>query len=229
MRDMPLFTTENGLVSLILREVPYTGTAYIRIQSSQSLDRLVEDCVGFCRAVGADAVFATGHAGLAKYPFYTEIWQMSCDRAALPDTEAQLIPVTGKTLEDWRLLYNHRMRGVPNAAWLTTDGAREMLAKGDGYFVYHGEKLLGIGRASGNTIGAVISLEPGQGETVLLALNRELSGESIFLEVASSNERALRLYTTLGFTKVRILSSWYQLYKKEMDCQGKILDKTEKV
>lgn len=229
MRDMPLFTTENGVASLILREVPYTGTAYIRIQSSQSLDRLVEDCVGFCRAVGADAVFATGHGELAKYPFYTEIWQMGCNRASLPDTNARLVPATGKTLEDWRLLYNRRMRGVPNAAWLTTDGAREMLEKGDGYFAYHGEKLLGIGRASGNTIGAIISVEPGQGKTVLLALNRVLCGEMACLEVASTNERAMRLYTTLGFTKVQVLSSWYQLYKKEKDCQGKILDKTEKV
>ena len=34
MRDFPLFTTENGIGSITLKEVPYKGIAYIKIQSS---------------------------------------------------------------------------------------------------------------------------------------------------------------------------------------------------
>ena len=31
MKDIPAFTTENGIASLILREIPYREEAYIRI------------------------------------------------------------------------------------------------------------------------------------------------------------------------------------------------------
>ena len=34
MRNIPVFTTEFGVASLILKEIPYKGTAYVRLQSS---------------------------------------------------------------------------------------------------------------------------------------------------------------------------------------------------
>ncbi len=211
MRDIPMFTTENGAASLILREIPYTAVAYVRIQSSLRLPSLVEDCAAVCKAAGAERVYATGHEELEKYPLHTSILQMRCRRETLPETDACLLPVTKDTLEDWRRLYNRRMSGVDNAAWLTMDGAKEMLQKKDGYFVQDGTQLLGIGRASGGQIDAVISAAAGQGKQVLLALCGALCEDEVELTVASTNIRALKLYASLGFCRVRELSRWYRV------------------
>ncbi len=229
MRDIPVFTTENGVASLILREIPYTGIAYIRVQSSLALPALAEECAEFCRCAGAKWVYAAGHPLLSAYPKHTEIWRMTCERARLPDTEARLFPVTASTLETFRQLYNRRMAGVPNAAFMTVEEGNRMLQKGDGYFVHRDRTLLGIGRASGDTIDAVISVVPGQGETVLLALNHALFGDTVGLEVASANLPAVRLYERLGFIKGKKLSVWYRIDEKSNGCQGKNLDKPAKM
>jgi hypothetical protein len=34
MRDIPMFTTEYGVASLVLKEIPYQAAAYITIQDS---------------------------------------------------------------------------------------------------------------------------------------------------------------------------------------------------
>jgi len=38
-----------------------------------------------------------------------------------------------------------------------------------------------------------------------------LEGQTMELEVASTNERAIRLYERLGFVKTAELSRWYQV------------------
>lgn len=211
MRDFPVFTTEYGVASLILREIPYRAIAYIRIHSAQEPDALIAECAGFCRAAGAERVFASGHPELEKYPLYTAVWQMHCPRDSLPDTDAALWPVQEATLEEWRGIYNRRMADVPNSAWLTLEGAKEMLMKGDGYFVHRGQTLLGIGRASGERMDAVISCAPGAGQQVVLALTHAISEANITLEVASANSKAVRLYEGLGFVPTAELSRWYEI------------------
>ena len=70
MRDFPIFTTDYGVSSLILREIPYRQEAYIHIQDVQPdgfADHLKE-CVSFCRMAGAERIFARGHEMLADYP-----------------------------------------------------------------------------------------------------------------------------------------------------------------
>ena len=54
MKDFPVFTTENGVASLILKEVPYRGEAYIHLRDSQDPKALLEECVSFCAACGAE-------------------------------------------------------------------------------------------------------------------------------------------------------------------------------
>ena len=44
MRNIPVFTTEFGVASLILKEIPYTGIAYVRLQSSLFPEKLLEEC-----------------------------------------------------------------------------------------------------------------------------------------------------------------------------------------
>ena len=211
MKDIPVFTTVNGGASLVLREIPYQKTAYVTVQDSREPDKLVGECVSFCSACGAERIYAKGHGYLEQYPFHTAVWQMNCHRERLGDTDAALWPVQKETLEYWREIYNQKVPRVPNGAWMTLADGEEMLEKGDGYFIHRGETLLGIGRASGSWIDWVAAVQPGAGRDVVLALSHALMEEVLSLTVASTNEKAVRLYESLGFVKGKELSKWYRI------------------
>ena len=211
MKDFPAFTTENGVASLILREIPYREEAYIRIRSSLSAQALAEECAQFCTMCGAEKVYATGHEDLEKYPLHTSVLQMRADLASIPDTDAALFPVQEQTAAQWRQIYNERMRDVANASWMTQKEEAEMLKKGDGYFVHRDGELLGIGRASAEKIDIVIAVKRGAGSDVLCALCHALTGDTVELEVASVNEKAVHLYERLGFLSTKELSRWYRI------------------
>ncbi len=209
MKDLPMFTTENGVASLTLREISCTGRAYARIQATQSLQGLIEDITGFCRAVGAQELLASGHEALEGYPLHTAIWQMRA--SGLPDTDAALFPVQERTLDTWVRIYRQKVLHVPNAAWMTDSDAAQMLKEGSGYFVHRGSTLLGIGRVSGDTLHWLAAVEPGAGREVVCALAHAVTGDTVTLEVASANEKAVRLYESLGFVKTAEVSRWYRL------------------
>ena len=73
MKDFPMFDTEFGIASLVLKEIPYKGIAYIRIQNTLEPQALLRECVDFCKTLGAQKIYATGHAILEAYPFHTAI------------------------------------------------------------------------------------------------------------------------------------------------------------
>lgn len=70
MKDFPCFATDDGVASLILKEIPYRQEAYIRFQDVQPgrLAPFLEECVSFCRMAGAEKIYAQGHRELARYP-----------------------------------------------------------------------------------------------------------------------------------------------------------------
>ena len=129
----------------------------------------------------------------------------------IPDTDACLFPVTEKTLSTWRQIYNNKMSEVDNAAFMSENAAAELLKRGDGYFVHRDGKLLGIGIAADDRIDCVVSVQPGGGRAVVSALSHALVCERITLEVASTNARAIRLYTAMGFLQTAEISRWYQI------------------
>lgn len=212
MKDFPVFTTEYGVASLVLKEIPYQGTAYVILRDSLEPEKLLEECVSFCRVCGGERIFATGHEMLEEKTFYTAMWEMRCDAASLPDTDAALWPVQEQTLAQWQKIYNEKVRRVPNGAWMTNQDAQEMLKNGEGYFVHRGEVLLGIGKVSGDCIDWVASLRPGGGRDVVAALAHAVTEDSLSLTVASANEKAVRLYESLGFVKTREISRWYRVF-----------------
>lgn len=211
MKDIPVFDTEFGVASLFLREIPYRQRAHIKIQSSLEPARLLEECIGFCRACGAEWIDAAGHDYLEKYPLITALYTMQCDRAAIGQTEACLFPVTESTVQQWLDIYNEKMENVPNAAYMDSKDGKELLEAGDGYFVHKDGVLLGIGKAGGDFIDTVIAVKPGMGETVVKALASILTEETVRLLVAGANERAVRLYERMGFVKVKEVSRWYRV------------------
>ncbi len=212
MKDMPLFTTEHGVASLFLREIPYRHRAHIKLRATQEPEALLQECIAFSRACGADWIDASGHDFLeGRYPLLTSLILMQRPKAGLVPADACLFPVTDKTVEQWRDCYNERMANIPNCAFMDSRHGREMLQEGDGYFIHKDGVLLGIGRASGEMLDTVIALQPGAGEQVVRALAELLHTDTIKLQVASANTRAIRLYERLGFVQVKELSRWYHV------------------
>lgn len=212
MKDLPFFTTENGIAALGLKQIPYNGYGYITIHDSMQPQQLLQECCDFCKAVGAEKICATGHAFLQEFPLHTIVNLMRCPRELFAHTEAVAQPVQTTSLELFRELYNGAMKTVQNASYMSPADAEQILSKGKGYFIYRDDVLLGIGVAGDSRIDAIISLVKGCGEIVLLALNQVLCGEYVEVEVASTNTRAMKLYNRMGFRIVHELSRWYKIF-----------------
>lgn len=215
MKDIPVFTTEFGAASLILREIPYQQTAYIRLQASLEPQKLLEECISFCRMAGAEKILVKEADGLMDYPLSTEIWEMRCPLESVGETDAALFPVQEHTVSEFQRIYNEKVSHIPNAAWMDTADKKDMLASGEGYFVHRGGKLLGIGRVSGGVIRFLASVQPGAGEDVVKALTHAVTEECVTVEVACANTKAVALYQRLGFVPVRLLSKWYQVFPEK--------------
>lgn len=211
MRDFPVFTTENGVGSIVLKEIPYRGVAYVTIRDSSFPTDFLQECVEFCRMAGAEHVYASGHSILESYTLHTAVIRMSASWHLLPETDACLFPVTEATLSQWCEIYNRKMKDVDNAAYMSQKAAKEMLERGDGYYIHRDGNLLGIGIASDNRIDCVASVAKSAGREIVAALSHALMSDQIILEVASTNSRAIALYEALGFIPVTEVSRWYKI------------------
>lgn len=213
MKDFPFFTTEYGIASLVLKEIPYREEAYITlrdVQPGQEEDLLAE-CVSFCRMAGAERIYAAGHDFLERYPLHTAIYEMRGQICAEADKLENLFPVTESTVGQWRRIYNEKMRTVDCAATQTAFDEKKILSSGGAYFVHHQGELLGIGWLEGSELLAVCGVKPGAGARVMLTLMSLVDGEQMMLEVAATNHRAIRLYEKLGFIKVGEKQRWYRV------------------
>lgn len=212
MKDIPIFTTEFGVATLILKEIPYKQVAFVRIQDVQpgALDAHLAECVSFCRAAGAERVLATGHEDLVQYPLSSTVLEMSL--AYEPqDPPAMLWPVTEKTVARWRKLYNKGMAGLNNHATLTFFEEENILASGGAYFVHQAGDLLGLGWVEEDKLLALVSAKPGMGETVARTLFTVMGTDRITLEVVAENQRAVNLYRRMGFVTTREVTRWYKI------------------
>lgn len=211
MKDFPVFVTEYGGASLILREIPYRGVAYIRIQDTREPEKLIGECTRFCRMCGAERIYAAGDPWLECFPFHASVWEMRGTLLPRQELIQALWPVTTENAARFRELYNRRMRDVDNAATLEEKDEARLAGESGAYFVHNGSVLLGLGILNRERLEAVVSLEPGAGERVLHTLASIDPGQSLTLEVASTNGRAIRLYEKNGFLKTRELSRWYEI------------------
>jgi len=212
MKDFPMFTTDYGIASLILKEVPYRGVAFVHIRDVQEdgFSEHLKECVSFCRMVGAERILAKGHEALEQYPLHSIVYKM-----AVPWENAEpgacLWPVTEKTVAQWREIYNKGMRPFDNHATMTAQDEKKIVASGGAYFVHRDGQLLGIGWMEGNELLALVSCVSGMGETVARTLFTTVDADRITLEVVSTNERAIRLYEKMGFLKTGEVSRWYRV------------------
>jgi hypothetical protein len=212
MRDIPVFTTEYGVASLVLREIPYRQEAYISIQSSCQPKELLEECIGFCRACGAEKIYARNHEFLEKYPLHTAILKMRGIARVDECKVENLWPVTEETVSQWRQFMNERLKNVDNAATLDGTSEKEILERGGACFVHKNGELLGGGWLANGELLLIAAAVPGAGERVMHTLMSLQPDEPIELEVASTNTRAIRLYEKLGFVKASELRQWYKVF-----------------
>ena len=212
MRDIPVFTTVYGVASLVLREIPYRQEAYISIQSSLQPDQLLEECIGFCRACGAERIYAKNHDCLTKYPVHTSIIKMRGVAQVDESKVENLWPVTEETVSQWRQFMNERLKDVDNAQTLEWQNEKEILERGGAYFVHRNGELLGGGWLVDSELLLIAGAVPGAGERVMHTLMSLQQDAPIELEVASTNTKAIRLYEKLGFLQTEELSRWYKVF-----------------
>lgn len=212
MQNFPLFSTQFGVSSLVLKEIPYRKSAYITLREVQpdGFEAHLKECVDFCRMAGAEKIYGTGHEALSQYPLHTAIVKMSATAWVDKEKLACLFPVTEATVTRWREYCNRRMATVDNAATLEKREEQEILESGGAYFAHRDGKLLGIGWLNDCEL-LCVAAEPGMGETVMHTLMSLVEGDIMTLEVASTNQRAIRLYERLGFLKTGERSRWYRL------------------
>ena len=209
LRDIPVFTTQNGVATLILREIPGKQTAYVHIRSSVTPEALLPECVDFCRSAGAEHIYATGHPFLEKYPLFTTLCRLRGTAAELGNSDCCLFPATEKTWPDFCKIYNEKMAAVPTAQMM------RLLDREDyekyAYFVHRDGILQGIGVVRDDRIEAIAACQKGAGRDVLATLCHRLCGETITLEVAENNHKAMALYSSCGFIKTEEIARWYKI------------------
>ena len=210
MKDFPVFTTEYGVASLILKEVPYRQEAYIIIQSTEQPEELLAECISFCRVVGAEKIYVRGHEIAENYPLHAIIYEMRGEMETDHALVEHLWPVTEETVGQWRDLMNEKMRGVDNSGTLETKDEKEILNLGGAYFVHRDGKLLGGGWIVGDELKLLAATEKGAGQSVFHTLLSAGNPEQLYLQVASTNDRAIRLYERMGMIKTAEISRWYR-------------------
>lgn len=211
MKDFPVFPTSHGAASLTLKEIPYRQEAYIQLQSTQEPELLLEECVRFCTACGAEKIYASGHDCLEQYPLFTTVCQMKGCLFLSEEEIPSMFPVTEATVSKWRALYNQKMQGVDSASTLEIRDEAKILESGGAYFIHDAGVLLGIGWLAGDELKALAAVKPGAGERLCKAMQSLIPQQTITLEVASTNEKAVRLYERLGFLKTAEAARWYRV------------------
>ena len=217
MRDFPVFPTDFGVAGLVLKEIPYREAAYITVHEALPgcLPDLLKECASFCRVAGAERIFVTAKEDLSDYPLHCKVLQMSGTAWVDKEKLENLFPVTDATVNQWRNIYNDKMRQVDNAATLEFRDEKKILESGGAYFVHHEGKLLGIGWLEDTKLLAVAAVEAGAGARVMHTLMSMVENARMTIEVASTNSRAIHLYEKLGFLVTGEVSAWYEIGKEE--------------
>lgn len=220
MKNIPVFLAQSGTATLILREIPHRGTAYIVLRTvypGQLLD-LIGECAAFCRSCGAkDCLVSPGDTQeTPNLPLAYAICRLHClkERLPRPFTPFPLVPMTPDNDAIYQRIYNRCFSGVSHA--MTYDRAQIERIRRCGQQAYlalaEDGTACGIGELHGSELAAVGLLPEyrGQGTALTRTLLELCPGPELTLTVVSDNLPALCVYDRLGFTVTATESQWYQ-------------------
>ena len=215
MKDIPIFTGENGVATLILREIPHQQRAYVMLRTVWRLQPFLAECRDFCRMAGAETVYVTGQEDLSGLPFVHAMERWTCRRADLPPLAepVELVPLDDGNRETFRTMYNRLFAQIPNAATCTPQELERIQREERAALAVVDGQTAGLAQWTDGRLEA-IGVEPGfrgLGYRLALTVLHRMTAETVELQVSSANERALALYQRLGFTRSEILSRWYDL------------------
>ncbi len=219
MNNIPVFTAQGGTATLILREIPISGKAYVLLRTvlPGQAENLVAECASFCRMCGAEQIFAAWEDG--ELPFLSpayDIYLLHVAKSALPEGKpVTLIPMAPENDAIYQRIYNRCFFHVSHAlsydrgqiARIYREHQRAFLALDED------DKPYGIGELHGDELAAIAVLPKyrGMGTDLAVSLLQLCPGEDLSVTVASDNEAAMHLYEKLGFHLSGIESRWFQV------------------
>ena len=219
MNNIPVFTAHGGTATLILREIPISGKAYVLLRTvlPGMEENLAAECASFCRMCGAEEIFASWADGdLPFLPPAYDIYLLHVSKSALPEGKpVQLVPMTPENDAIYQRIYNRCFSHVSHAASYDRGQIARIYREHQRAFLALDaeNRPYGIGELHGNELAAVAVLPKcrGTGTDLTLALLRLCPGEDLKVTVASDNEAAMHLYEKLGFHMSGVESKWFQV------------------
>lgn len=214
-----MFSSQGGTAALILREIPFSRKAYILLEIvvEENLPAMIEECVSFCRACGAEKCYLTRRDSAAPLPLphAHDIIEMTMNKADLP--QGQPVKLAGLQEDNDSIyisIYNRCFAHVSGAAAYDRKQIQRIyLLRQKAFLALLPDGTpFGFGELHDNELAAVGVLPEyrGRGYALTLALLAHCPGPELTLTVASDNPAALRLYEKIGFREERIVSSWYE-------------------
>ena len=216
MKDIPMFTGTHGLASLVLKEITVSGRAYVVVRAiwNGQTEAFLQECLSFCRAVGAEQVYASyGSEELPAVHAYDMI-AMELEKEKLPTGDpVELEPLTPENRQAFLDIYNTCFREMAGASTYGKEDLNRLFDTDCAFLAKKEGKYAAIAEISENGLESIAVLPEfrGLGYDLALAVLPMVPRKTVRLKVASTNEKALALYTRLGFERKEPLSRWYCL------------------
>ena len=219
MNNIPVFTGQGGTATLILREIPISGKAYILLRTvlPGQAENLVAECASFCKMCGAEEIFASWEDGdLPFLPPAYDIYLLHVLKSALPEGKpVQLTPMTPENDAIFQRIYNRCFSHVSHALSYDRGQIARIYREHQKAFLALDEKKkpYGIGELHGDELAAIAVLPKyrGTGTDLAISLLQLCPGEELRVTVASDNDAAMRLYERLGFHLTGVESRWFRV------------------
>ena len=219
MNNIPVFTAQGGTATLILREIPISGKAYVLLRTvlPGQGENLVAECASFCRMCGAEQIFAAWEDG--ELPFLSPAYDnylLHVAKSALPEGRpVNLTPLTPENDAIYQRIYIRCFFHVSHALSYDRGQIARIYREGQKAFLAldADDKPYGIGELHGDELAAIAVLPKyrGMGTDLAVSLLQLCPGEDLSVTVASDNEAAMHLYEKLGFHLSGIESRWFQV------------------
>lgn len=218
MKNIPMFTSAYGLATLILKEISWNGRAYVLVRSvwNDRAAELLEECRSFCRAVGAEEMFASWDTEELPASHAYDMIDMTCVKAELPKPRqtVELEQVTPESAGEYLRIYNQCFRDVPAAASYDRKSLDPLYGEDLAWLARVGGQYAAVAEISKEGLEGIAVLPEfrGLGYDLAATVLQMVPNPVVRLKVASTNIRARTLYGHLGFNEVGISRRWYKIF-----------------